>query len=198
MIIKDGAGGGYGALVDKNNRLHTESVAREVLTEAVFQGDGYNFNTGEMTLTSANESAVGYFNYTGDSPFVITEIIFIVGSTAGGSGQGEAKIYRNPTGGTIVDNAVPIDVSANRDFSSSKTIDGLIYKGAEGYTTTGGTIFADSTRTSFGAVITFDAAPVILRKGNSLSVSWTPPAGNTSQTVKIAATGYMSTSDVFA
>lgn len=198
MIIKDGAGGGFGALVDKNNRLHTEAVSREVLVEAVFQGDAFNFNTGAITLTTANESAVGYFKYEGDDPFVITEILFILGATTGGSGDGTAVIYRNPTAGTIIDNAVDIDIAANRDFSSSKIIDGLTYKGAEGNTITGGTVFADTTRSSFGTVISFDAAPLLLRKGNSLAVSWQPPAGNTSQVVKVAATGYVSTSDVFA
>jgi hypothetical protein len=198
MIIKDGAGKGYSALVDENNRLHTESVSRDVLTEAVFQGDAYNFNTGNITLTTANESAVGYFQYTGDAPFVITEIIFIVDGTTGGVGEGTARVYRNPTGGTIVDNALAVEVSANRDFSSSKTVEGLIYKGAEGATTVGGTIFADSSRSSFGTVITFDAAPIILKKGTALSISWQPPAGNTSQIVKIAAIGYVSSSDVFA
>jgi hypothetical protein len=198
MIIKDGAGSGFGALVDKNNRLHTESVSRDVLTEAVFQGDAYNFNTGNITLTTANESAVGYFKYNGEDPLVITEIICIISSTTGGSGDGTVRIYRNPTGGTIVDNELDVEISANRDFSSSKTVDGLIYKGAEGYTTTGGTIFADSSRSSFGTIITFDAAPIILKKGTSLSITWQPPAGNTSQIIKIAATGYISSSDVFA
>lgn len=198
MIISDGAGGGYRALVDRNNRLHTESVSRDALTEAVFQGKGFNFNTGAITLTSANESAIGYFKYNGDDPFVITEILYILGSTTGGTGDGTATIYRNPTGGTIVTGAVNIDIAANRDFSSSTVVDGDTYKGAEGNTLTGGTVFANSSRSSFGTVISFDAAEIILRKGNSLGVSWQPPSGNTSQVVKIAATGYVSTSDVFA
>ena len=190
---------GNGAKVDDNNRLHTESVNRTVLTEAVFKGEAFNFNTGAITLTSGNESALGYLDYQGADPFVVTEIIFIIGSAAGTlTSDGSAVIYRNPTGGTIVDNADPIPTASNRDFSSSNTVTGNMYKGAEGYTTTGGATFADSSRSSgFTGTINFDAAPILLKKGNSLSVSWTPPAGTTSQTVKIAATGYISGSDVF-
>ena len=190
MIINDGAGTGAQARVDSLKRLHTDAKSTSILEYSALKGDAYNFNTGSMTLTTAGESAVGYFEYLDDAPFVIEEILFIIGATTGGSGDGTAKIYRNPTGGTIVSGAVPIEVSANRDFSSSKQPVANMYKGAEGNTITGGTVFASSSRSSFGTVITFDGGPIVLRKGNTLAVSWTPPTGNTSQTVKVAATGF--------
>jgi hypothetical protein len=190
---------GNGAKVDSNNRLHTESVSRTVLTEACFKGQAFNFNTGAITLTSGGESALGYLSYQGDDPFIITEILFIIGSATGTlTSDGTAKILRNPTGGTIVTGAVDIDIAANRDFSSSLVVSGNMFKGAEGNTLTGGTTFSDTTRSSgFTGVISFDAAPIVLRRGNTLGVTWTPPAGNTSQVVKIASTGYISGSDVF-
>jgi hypothetical protein len=200
MLIENGGGGQQAwAKVDTNNRLHTEAVNREALTEAVFKGAAFNFNTGAMTLTTGNESAIGYMSYAGDDPFVVTEILFIIGSATGTlSSDGIAKIYRNPTGGTIVSGATPIEVSANRDFSSSTTVSGLMYKGAEGNTITGGTTFAETSRgSSFSGVISFDAAPILLKKGNTIALSWEPPTGNTSQIVKIAATGYVATNDVF-
>lgn len=196
IIIRDGSGNGHSAQVDNNHRLHVESVQHNQLFEASSTGDAFNFNTGAITLTTANESAVGYFDYQGDEPFVITEILFILGASTGGSGDGLAKIYRNPTGGTIVSGAVPIEIAANRDFSSSKVVDGNMYKGAEGNTVTGGSIFAETTRSSFGTVIVFDAGPIVVKKANTLACSWQPPTGNTSQSVKIAATGYVLTKDV--
>ena len=195
MVINDGSGKGYQAKVDALNRLHTDAKSTSILEASSLAGDAYNFNTGTITLTSANESAVGYFEYLDDQPFVIEEILFILGPTTGGSGDGTAKIYRNPTGGTIISGAVAIDVAANRDFSSSKSPVANMYKGAEGNTITGGTLFAESSRSSFGTVIAFDAGPIVLRKGNRLAVSWQPPSGNTSQTVKIAATGFTDRSD---
>jgi hypothetical protein len=191
MIFEDGTGKGYRAKVDENNRLHTDSVDKTILEFSALRGDAFNFNTGSITLTTAGESAVGYFEYLDDYPFVIEELLFIIGVTTGGSGDGIAKIYRNPTGGTIVSGAVPIEVAANRDFSSSKQPVANMYKGAEGNTLTGGTTFAESSRSSFGTVISFDAGPIVIRKGNTLGVSWQPPAGNTSQLVKIAATGFV-------
>jgi len=190
MIINDGAGTGAQARVDSLKRLHTDAKSTSILEYSALKGDAYNFNTGSMTLTTAGESAVGYFQYLDDAPFVIEEILFIIGATTGGSGDGTAKIYRNPTGGTIVSGAVPIEVAANRDFSSSKQPVANMYKGAEGNTIIGGTVFASTSRSSFGTVITFDGGPIVLRKGNTLAVSWTPPTGNTSQTVKVAATGF--------
>jgi hypothetical protein len=199
MLINDPYNGN-GAKVDDNHRLHTESVNRTVLTEAVFKGEAFNFNTGSMTLTTAGESAIGYLGYEGDYPFVITEIIFIIGAATGTlSGNGVAKIFRNPTTGTIITNADPVEIASNRDFSSSTAVTGDTFKGAEGYTISGGTTFADTSRSSsFTGTINFDAAPIILRKGNTLALSWTPPTGNTSQDIKVAATGYISGSDVFA
>jgi len=198
MMITDGYNGN-GAKVDINNRLHTESVTRDVLTEAVFKGEAFNFNTGDITLTTGNASAIGYFKYNGDTPFLLTEIIVIIGSAAGTlSSDSTIEILRNPTTGTIVDNTVAIETSANRDFSSSIVITGDTYKGAEGYTLTDGTTFGKTTRgSSFTGPVTFDAAPILLRKGNSLGVKYTPPTGNTSQVVKIAAIGYVAGSDVF-
>ena len=190
MIINDGAGTGAQARVDNLNRLHTDTKSTSILEYSALKGDAYNFNTGSMTLTTAGESAVGYFQYLDDAPFVIEEILFVIGGTTGGSGEGTAKIYRNPTGGTIVSGAVPIEVAANRDFSSSKQPVANMYKGAEGNTIIGGTVFTSTSRSSFGTVITFDGGPIVLRKGNTLAVSWTPPTGNTSQTVKVAATGF--------
>jgi hypothetical protein len=196
MIINDGAGSGASAKVDANNRMHVESVQHNQFDEAITAGDGYNFNTGAITLTSANVSAVGYFKYDGDKPFVITEILFILGASTGGSGDGTATIIKNPTGGTIISGAVNVDVASNRDFSSSKVISGDTFKGAEGNTITGGTTFADTSRSSFGTVITFDAGHIKLAKGNSLALTWQPPSSNTSQIVKIAASGYVLTKDV--
>ena len=200
MIITDGSGDGYQAKVDSNNHLHTEAVTTTQLKTACIRGDAFNFNTGAITLTSGNESAIGYFGYQGDDPFVITEILLILGAATGTlTSDGTVKIYRNPTGGTIVSNADPIEIAANRNFSSSKVVSGNMYKGAEGYTITGGDLFAESTRgSSFSGVIPFDAGPIIVEKANTLCVSWEPPTGNTSQVVKVAATGYVLTKDVLS
>jgi len=189
LQIEDGTGNAYRAKVDSTKRLHTDSVARTEREQAALLGNCYNVSTGPITLTSANASAVFYFCYEGSVPFVIEEILVILGGTTGGSGDATVEILKNPSAGTLVSNAVAVDTNENRDFSSSQVITGNLYKGAEGYTITDGVNFAKTTRNSFGTVISFDAAPIVLRKGNSIAVRYTPPASNTSQSCTVAMTG---------
>ena len=196
--IIDGTGSGNRAKVDSNKRLHTKSVAISQLANAVLESEAYNLSTGSITLTSGNESAVGHITYNGDDPLVIKEIILILNPSTGGSGAGTIKIYKNPTGGTIVTNAVALPTASNRDFSSSKILQADAYKGVEGDTTTGFTeTFAQTTRdASFSGVVSFDAAEIVLRKGNSLSITFEPATGNTSQTLVLAGTAYQDSATV--
>lgn len=190
MELKDGTGSSKKAQVNSEHKLMTDAINREHSAQAVIKGDGYNVNTGAVTLTSANESAVGFFKYTGSKICIIKEIIVILGSSTGGSGVGTIKILRNPDAGTIIDNATSVDTAVNRDFSSSKSLPGLAYKGAEGYTLTGGSTFGTSARSSFTEPVVFDAEIICLRKDNTIGITYTPPSGNTSQNIIIAGVIY--------
>lgn len=186
--IEDGTGNEYRAEVSANNRLFTDSVTRPQLEYACITGNAYNVSTGAMTLTTAGTSAVGYFKYTGDYTLIIKEILVILGASTGGTGNGTITLLKNPTSGTIVSNALPVASATNRDFSSANVMNATAYKGAEGYTFTDGSTFAVTSRDSTAQIITFDAAPIILKRGNSIGVNYTPPSGNTSQSVIVAGT----------
>lgn len=196
--IKDGTGLGYRVKVDSDKRLHVNAVTRSQDEQAALLGEAYNMSTGSISLTSDTESALAYINYTGDDPLVIKEILIIPGATTGGSGNALISIKKNPTSGTIISGAVEFSAINNRDFSSSNNLsnDASIYKGAEANTLTGGSTFAITTRSNFDAPIAFDAANIILRKGNSIGVSVTPPTGNTSQTWVVAITAFIETATV--
>jgi len=194
--IKDATGTGNGLKIDKNNRAHTDSVIRSQDEQEALNSNAYNINTGGITLTTANESGIFYIKSNENLPIVIKEILVILGSTTGGSGEGTVNIKKNPTAGTLVSGAVDVDINENRDFNSEKTLSADIFKGAEGNTVTDGNNFASTTRSSFGTVITFDASTMVLRRGNSLAVTYTPPSGNTSQSIKIAVTAFLETADV--
>ena len=58
--ILDGTGKGYEAKVDSDYRLTVSSVSRDLSSESARIGENYNINTGAITLTTANESAVAY------------------------------------------------------------------------------------------------------------------------------------------
>lgn len=193
--IEDGTGSGNRAQVDSDKRLHVNSVSRTQLEQAVLLAEAYNVSTGSISLTTANESGLFYIKYTGSDPLVIKEILIILGDSDG-TGNGLVKIQKNPSDGTIISNAVLPSAVINRDFSSSNELDATIYKGAEGDTINSGQVFAITSRDVFDDPITFDAAPIVLKKGNSLSVSYTPPTGNTSQTVVVAGTFFVETATV--
>lgn len=194
--IKDGTGKGYVAQVDSDNRLHVNSVTRTQAEQAALLGEAYNLSTGVITLTSANQTCISYMKYTGTDPFVIKELIAIPSNSTGGSGTASIQLIKNPTGGTIVSNAVVMPSIQNRDFSSSKLPDADLFKGVEGDTVTGGSIFGATSRDNFDAPIVFDAANIVLRKGNSIAVNITPPSGNTSQTWILAIIGFVETATV--
>jgi hypothetical protein len=196
--IIDGTGNGNRVQVDSDHRLHVNSVTRSQDEQAALLGVAYNLSTGSISLTSANESCIAYVKYTGIDPFVIKEILMIPSDSTGGSGNASIQIQRNPTSGTIVSNAVPFSSIQNRDFASSNNLDNEsdIFKGAEGDTLIGGSSFAFTTRDNFNIPITFDAANIVLRKGNSLGVCITPPTGNTAQTWVCAIIGFVETATV--
>ena len=189
--IIDGKGTGKRAEVDSNNRLKTFSVSEGLSLDAAKKGENYNINTGSITLTSANESSVLYIKNNEDKNFVIEDVIIILGASTGGTGDLSINLVRNPTTGTIIDNATDADVVANRNFGSSRELVANVYKGAEGYTLTNGSDFADTTRSSASTVVHFDAYVIVLPKGTSLGVNIDPQASNTSMAVKVAIVGYL-------
>jgi len=188
--IEDGSGYEYRAKVDSRNRLFTDSISREQLEYAVLDGNGYNVSTGSMVLSTDSNSAVGWFKYTGKYTLVIHEILVILGDSTGGTGVGVITILKNPSEGTIIDNEIPVSAASNRDFSSFNQLPAAAYKGAEGYTFTNGDNFAITSRSGSAQVVSFDAAPIVLRKGNSIGIKYTPPSGNTSQNIIVAGTVY--------
>ena len=63
--ILDGTGTGKEAGVDTNNRLLTNTISEDISNHVTEYGGKYNINTGNITLTTANESAILYFKKLG-------------------------------------------------------------------------------------------------------------------------------------
>lgn len=141
--IKDGTGSGKSAQVDNNNQLHTFSVTETENQQSTRLGNSYNLNTGTIGLTSSTESGVLYFKndeapINGESSFVIDAIAIGIDNQGTQAGACNITIVRNPTGGTLISNAVAVSMNQNRNFGSSRELDSLTYKGVEGDTLTGG------------------------------------------------------------
>ena len=196
MILDDGTGSGSRAKVDSNNRLYTNAISRAEVEQSILIGNGYNINTGLVSITNAGvDNAVWYFKNDGSLDVILFEILIILGTSTGGVGDGTLKVFRNPTGGTIISGALAVEANVNRNFASSNILDVTTYKGATGSTLTGGDTFG-STNRSGTAVINFSSTPIVLKTGNSIGITWSAATSNTAQSVRIATTVFTRTNDI--
>lgn len=184
LKITDGLGRGYAAEVTSENKLVVDAVTHTSLEEASNKGDAYNVNTGTITLTSANKSAVLWMENTGED-IEVHAWFYILGGSTGGSGDILVTVKRNPTGGTITTSGTSFS-AVNRNFKSGKTLDVTLYKGAEGLTITGGEDLLQTIVSSAGQRVMIGETAVILGRSNVIAFEITPQAGNTSMDLQFA------------
>jgi hypothetical protein len=165
-IIKDGTGSGKEAAVDATNRLEVHGVIETEVVESAENGDAYNFNTGTIGLTNSTASGILYIQNNEIRDLNIDAIAAGIGSAGTVTDVATVTVIRNPTSVSFSTDA---DMNQNRNFGSSKTFIGNVYKGAQGATVTGG----DAIVQFFAAAGTRLFAPIdlILTKGDSLAVT---------------------------
>lgn len=170
MIIEDGTGSGNKVKIDSDNRLHTQTISFSEYEQAAIDGRAFNVNTGLVSYSGTGENAMLYLQNNEDKD-IFLQAFFVGVATRGATVTDAAtvQVVRNPTGGTIVDNAQSIEL-VNRNFGSNETFDITAYKGADGYTLTGGDtspvllhIQGDNSRV-FGEVF------LVLPKGSSVGI----------------------------
>ena len=185
QTIRNGFGGPVvDAKVNERGRVSVQAISESEAVAANELGDAYNINTGFITLTDDNETAVLYFKNNEQRDYIVELIVIGTGPSTGGSGIVKSKFIRNPTTGTIVSSATAVDVNSNRNYGSTKTITVDAYKGATGNTITNGDdhiivkVNSDN-RNVFGI-------NEIIPFGTSIGVNFTPPSGNTSMEIYVA------------
>lgn len=193
MIIKDGTGSGKLQKVDANNRAHGFVVSISEGKQALVDGDAYNWNTGNITLTSAADTSVIYLKNNETRDLIIDAIALGFKSDTSGAATDmiEITIVRNPTAGDIITNANDVDLNQNRDFASSNTFTGLVYKGATGETLLSGGndilfIYGSPSGRFFSSDLNLH-----LSKGDSIGVNVKPRASNTSMVMYAALIGHL-------
>ena len=140
MIIENGGGAPQAwAKVGTDNRLWTKSLSFTEYENASLEGKAFNVNTGLITLTGTGENACIYIK-NNRSEDLFLEGFFTGVATRSGTVSDSAvvKVYRNPTGGTIVDDQSAVTL-VNRNTGSNETFtDVIAYKAsASGKTLTG-------------------------------------------------------------
>ena len=190
--ITDGVGKGYSAEVDSENRLRVFSISEQEVYNASSLGNSYNFNTGVINLTSASKSAVLYIKNNGDPDLVLTQLSYSMGNSTGGAGDVLVTVLRNPTTGTIISNAVDMEVGGvNRNFGSSKIITTDSYKGTEGYTFTNGVKIIDTIIDQAPVRVAVELGGISIPKGSSIGIEITPATSNSNVNIVLDASIYI-------
>ena len=78
-IITDGTGKGYKLRVDQSNRVRSHAITESEQLHAIEEGDGYNVNTGLISITG--DATLLYIKNNDEADLVIDTIII-------GTGQG--------------------------------------------------------------------------------------------------------------
>jgi len=185
--IQDGTGKGFSGKIGSDNRFWTDSVIKTKSQDGSLNGRSYNINTGSVTLTSANKSALLYVVNNGTADLVIETLFYLIGNSTGGSGNVIITVLRNPTAGTIISGASNCEMAGiNRNFGSNNTLTASMYKGAEASTFTDGTKVIESIFNQAATRAAIDVGYIVLKKGNSIGIDITPATGNTSLNVEFA------------
>ena len=198
---KDGATGNV-QKIDKNLRAHTATVTEGEDDHSCVFGQKFNINTGDITITNAVKLTTLYVENTSNiGDFVITALIYNLGTSTNGAGDCLVDVIRNPNSTGAIqtsDNDVQsgIGEEANQNFGETHTLSGKFLKGAQGETVLAGG--AETVLSRFNSVgrKVVSLGAMHIPKGSKLSINYTPPASNTSQVVQFAIAGYMRTADV--
>lgn len=189
--IQDGTGSGNLMKVDSANRAHSLAVTKSEQNSATERADSYNINSGLVTLTDATEQGILYLKNNEDRDFIITAFVAIMGPSTGGlsTDTTHIRMYKNPTTGTLISEAVASDIKSNRNFGSSLTLDADCFKGDGSATVTDGGVHIESlinpgNRAFFGI-------DEILTKGDSVAFTFEPNDSNTSMKCMCAIIGYL-------
>jgi hypothetical protein len=196
-IIKDGTGGGRSARVNEENRLATAAITQSDKAHGADLANTYNIHTGDITLTDANETTVMYIKNNEDEDLAITGVIYNLGATASGTGDIKLDIVRNPTAGDIITNASDVAINSNLNYGSTKTLNVNAYKGATAdAVVTDGTVSISTRSPSNTGRIFISLENIVLPKGASLAINYTPPSGNTSQITQFVISCYLRVTDI--
>lgn len=183
----------FAAEVDKTFRLLTRTVAENSFVDAAKRGEGFGVLTSDITLTTAGESALLY--YQNDEPYnmIVQQVDLSISDSLAGAAlntRNTCTLYLHPgigvgmTGGTgtpaFVSNAI---VGAPAQFENTSE------QGQQGAVITGSPA-GIPIRAKSGQTLTFPLLG-ILPKGAVAAFSFIPPVGNTNIKVSIAINAYL-------
>jgi hypothetical protein len=179
--IQDGSGTKNKLRITGQNRALVQAVIITEEDNAITTGDGYQIASTPVSFTGPTGSAVLYTKNDDDRDFVLDRAVLILGSAvgAGTTDDWTFQVLRNPTSGSIIDNAVAAGIS-NSNHGSANIPTGLNYKGVQEDTFVDGSGAPQPIKQSIDRII----LPLGRRlpKGTSIGFKLTPPDRTTSAT----------------
>lgn len=193
--IKDGSGSGRLCKVTSDGRLDTFSIAESEENKGVLSGTSFNIETPVITLTTGNKSGLLYVENNEEEVLILTGFFTLTGASTGGSGYILVEHEYNPTsGGSTLVSAGTAMTAVNKNAGNARVLDATIKYGAEGSTVDAGLKKITGLHIATGRLVL--PITIALPKGNSIAVSVTPQAGNTSMPVIVAIDCYLKTLDI--
>lgn len=169
--IQDGTGSGREAQIDSNNRLSVRSLIETEAEGATDIGNSYIISTGAVSLSTTADSAVLYVKNNEEQVLVIAGLSIGIGSGTL-TDSPAITVVRNPTLGTIISDASPVEINQNRNFGSSQTLTVDAFKGSDGKTFTNGNDAALFFQAANGQL--FLETDFELTKGDSIGIRISP------------------------
>ena len=189
--LLDGTGGGYLQRVGSDNRSQVRAVIEYEVIHRTENGDSFNWNTGLISISS--DSALIYIKNSSDKQMVITNIAMGIFDGLSYTDAPYLTVLRNPTAGDLISDATAVDMASNRNAGSTLVTDGLVYKGKDGGTVSGGEnlgiLLLGKTGRSFFEI------DLILTKGTSFALHLTGNISSGSANVYTAFIGYYKDSE---
>jgi hypothetical protein len=180
MQILDGTGDGTRAKVDKDNKLHVQSLSINYDDFAVLTGDSFGISSGIVNLTGSTRTDLLYFKNDDDFDIVLNQFDIGVGASTGGVNKDwEFTVISNPLDAGTLSN--PLFV-VNNNVGSAELLDLTGATGSDGNLVTGGIPFSILVQGESSVVRDQN---VVIPPGGSFAVGFKPPTGNTSANVII-------------
>jgi len=182
-VIKSGSSGNT-AEVNDRNELKVDATAETRATVEALEGGAFIISTPVLALTSANKSSLLWISNTDTLQWVISQLVFSLTASTGGTGAAFVEILKNPTAGTLVSAGV-VTSAQNLDFGSPTVLTSDIRTGLEGQTLTDGTELTQIVIPVVPSRTLQTGQAIVLSPGTQMGLSVTPPTGNTAMTAHI-------------
>ena len=172
-MISDGTGTGTRAKVAPNNRLYVNALSISEFEEASSSGRAFNLNTEDIEVGAiVGDQALLYVKNNEDQNLELSGWFIGIKDARRVSATSDTNLFQlvtNPTGGTLIDGAVPA-VVVNRNLGSARTFDITTYKAIGGAETVTGFDSSSVLYQYHTAGRTFGTVSLSLPKGSSLAI----------------------------